>query len=95
MFAPDIIAAALVNGLTTGAVYALIAMGLTLVYGVLHIINFAHGAILGAAMFAAYIAFQAGIDPYVAMAPLALIFFVLGYGVQRLVIGPGKPRRRP
>jgi branched-chain amino acid transport system permease protein len=88
MFAPDIIFAAVLNGLMSGAVYALIAVGLTLVYGVLHIINFAHGAILSAAMFAAYLAFQAGIDPYAAIAPLALIFFALGYGLQRLVIGP-------
>ncbi len=84
----DILAAAVLNGLMSGAVYALIAVGLTLVYGVLHIINFAHGAILSAAMFAAYLAFQAGVDPYVAMVPLALIFFGLGYGLQRLVIGP-------
>jgi branched-chain amino acid transport system permease protein len=88
VLAPDIVAAAAVNGLTTGAIYALIAVGLTLVYGVLHIINFAHGAILGAAMFAAYLAFQAGFDPYVAMGPLAVMFFALGYGVQRLVISP-------
>jgi branched-chain amino acid transport system permease protein len=88
VWAPDILAAAVVNGLTTGAVYALIAVGLTLVYGVLHIINFAHGAILGAAMFAAYFAYQAGVDPYVAMLPLALVFFGLGYAAQRLVIGP-------
>jgi branched-chain amino acid transport system permease protein len=88
MFAPSLIAAAVVNGLTTGAVYALIALGLTLVYGVLHIINFAHGAILGAAMFAAYFAYQLGVDPYVAALPLAVIFFGLGYAVQRLVIGP-------
>jgi branched-chain amino acid transport system permease protein len=88
VFAPDIVAAAVVNGLTTGAVYALIALGLTLVYGVLHIINFAHGAFLGAAMFAVYFAFQAGVDPYVAMAPLALLFFALGYVAQRWVIGP-------
>ena len=88
MFAPDILAAAAVNGAMTGAVYALIAVGLTLVYGVLHIINFAHGAILGAAMFAAYFAFQAGVDPYFAMIPLAALFFALGYALQRFVIGP-------
>ena len=46
MYAPAIVAAAVLNGLLTGAVYALIALGLTLVYGVLHIINFAHGALL-------------------------------------------------
>jgi len=88
MFSPDIVAAAAVNGAMTGAVYALIAVGLTLVYGVLHIINFAHGAILGAAMFAAYFAFQAGVDPYVALVPLAFVFFGLGYAMQRLLIGP-------
>jgi branched-chain amino acid transport system permease protein len=72
-----------------GAVYGLVALGLTLVYGVLHIINFAHGALLTLAMYAAYVAHGAfGLDPYVAMIPLAGLFFVLGYLVQRLVIGP-------
>ena len=42
----------------TGAVYALVALGLTLIYGVLHIINFAHGALLTAALFAAFFAFK-------------------------------------
>lgn len=88
MPAPDILAAAVVNGLAIGAIYALVSVGLTLVYGVLHIINFAHGAILGAALFAAWFAHEAGVDPYLAMAPLAALFFVLGYGLQRLVIGP-------
>nr|WP_245211436.1 branched-chain amino acid ABC transporter permease [Neoroseomonas oryzicola] len=77
------------NGLLTGAVYGLVALGLTLVYGVLHIINFAHGALLTAAMYGAYVARTAlGIDPYVAALPLAALFFLLGYAVQRLVIGP-------
>ncbi len=84
----EIFAAALVNGLVGGAIYALIALGLTLVYGVLHIINFAHGATLSAAMFAAFLCFQAGIDPYLALAPLAALFFGLGYGLQRYIIGP-------
>lgn len=88
MPAPDILAAAVVNGVAIGAIYALISVALTLVYGVLHIINFAHGAVLGAAMFAAWFAHEAGVDPYLAMAPLAVLFYVLGYGLQRLVIGP-------
>ncbi|WP_137123786.1 branched-chain amino acid ABC transporter permease [Roseomonas sp. HF4] len=79
----------MLNGLLTGAVYGLVALGLTLVYGVLHIINFAHGALLTMAMYAAYVARDAlGIDPYVAALPLAGLFFGLGYAVQRLVIGP-------
>ena len=55
MYSPAIVAEAVVNGLLTGAVYALVALGLTLVYGVLHIINFAHGALLTAAMFAVWV----------------------------------------
>jgi branched-chain amino acid transport system permease protein len=77
------------NGLMTGAVYALVALGLTLIYGVLHIINFAHGALLTAAMFAAFFVYKLfGIDPYIAALFLTPLFFLLGYGLQRFVIGP-------
>ena len=55
MLSPVILVPAILNGLLTGAVYALVALGLTLIYGVLHIINFAHGAVLTAAMFAAFL----------------------------------------
>jgi branched-chain amino acid transport system permease protein len=89
VFSPVILIPAILNGLMTGAVYALVALGLTLIYGVLHIINFAHGALLTAAMFAAFFAFRLlGLDPYVAALLIAPLFFVLGYGLQRLVIGP-------
>ena len=89
MYSPAIVAEAMLNGLLTGAVYALIALGLTLVYGVLHIINFAHGAFLTCAMFAVWAAHSVlGLDPYLAIMPLTLIFFGIGYGVQRFVIGP-------
>jgi branched-chain amino acid transport system permease protein len=80
---------AVLNGLMTGAVYALVALGLTLIYGVLHIINFAHGALLTAAMFAVFFTYKLfGIDPYVAAAGLTPLFFVIGYALQRYVIGP-------
>ena len=89
MLSPQIVFAAVLNGLLTGAVYALVALGLTLIYGVLHIINFAHGALLTAAMFAAFFAHALfGLDPYLATLILAPLFFALGYGLQRLVIGP-------
>ncbi|MBW6425819.1 branched-chain amino acid ABC transporter permease [Rhizobium sp. XQZ8] len=89
MFSPTIIIEAMINGLLTGAIYALVALGLTLVYGVLHIINFAHGATLAAAMFAVWGLNAAfGIDPYWAILIVTPVFFVLGYGVQRFVIGP-------
>ncbi|HEY1310927.1 MAG TPA: branched-chain amino acid ABC transporter permease [Pseudolabrys sp.] len=80
---------AIINGLLMGAIYALIALGLTLVYGVLHIINFAHGTLLTAALFAAFFLHKLfGIDPYLAVFILVPAFFVLGYGLQRFVIGP-------
>ena len=89
MLSPAILVPAVLNGLMTGAVYALIALGLTLIYGVLHIINFAHGALLTAAMFAAFFAYQwLGLDPYLAAIGLTPLFFLLGYGLQRFVIGP-------
>ncbi len=89
MYAPQILIEAALNGLMTGAVYALIALGLTLVYGVLHIINFAHGALLTVAMFAVWGAFAlVHVDPYVAMIAIVPLMFGLGYGLQRFVIGP-------
>ena len=89
MLSPIILVPAILNGLLTGAVYALVALGLTLIYGVLHIINFAHGALLTAAMFAAFFAHKTlGLDPYLAAIGLTPLFFCLGYGLQRFVIGP-------
>ena len=89
MLSPVILIPAILNGLLTGAIYALVALGLTLIYGVLHIINFAHGALLSAALFAAFFAFRLfGLDPYVAVFLLAPLFFVLGYSLQRFIIGP-------
>ncbi|WP_043832085.1 branched-chain amino acid ABC transporter permease [Muricoccus aerilatus] len=86
---PELIAEAVANGLLAGAAYALVALGLTLVYGVLHIVNFAHGALLSVAMFAAWGLHAAfGLDPYTAILPLVVAFFGFGYALQRWVIGP-------
>jgi branched-chain amino acid transport system permease protein len=85
----SILLPAVVNGVLTGALYALIALGLTLVYGVLHIINFAHGTLLTAALFAAFFMQKSlGVDPYLAVFVLTPAFFTFGYGLQRFVIGP-------
>ena len=85
----DIIAAALIGGLLTGGVYALVALGLTLIYGVLHIVNFAHGSLLMVAMFAAWLlASRAGIDPYAALPLVTALMFGVGWALYRWVIGP-------
>ena len=88
MFEFSILLPALLNGMTTGAVYALVALGLTLIYGVLHIINFAHvsrrsrareGVCFLNAMF--------GVDPYLALPIVVPALFAVGYALQRGVIG--------
>ncbi len=87
MFELSILFPAVLNGLTTGAVYALVALGLTLIYGVLHIINFAHGAALMMALYGVYFLRQAlGIDPYLALPLMVATMFVAGYLLQRGVI---------
>ena len=87
MFDVSILFASLLNGITTGAVYALIALGLTLIYGVLHIINFAHGASLMVALYGVYFLKEhAGIDPYLAFPVVVPAMFALGYGLQRGII---------
>jgi branched-chain amino acid transport system permease protein len=86
---PAILIPALLNGLTTGAIYALVALGLTLIYGVLHIINFAHGSLLMVAMYGVFFLHALfGIDPYVALPIMVPLFFIVGYVLQRAVIGP-------
>ena len=83
----NILFPSLLGGLTTGAVYALIALGLTLIYGVLHIINFAHGAALMVALYAVYLLkAHLGIDPYLALPIVVPGMFALGYALQRGVI---------
>ncbi len=78
---------AILNGLATGAVYALVALGLTLIYGVLHIVNFAHGSLLMLALYGVYFLYTLlGIDPYLALPIMVPAMFVLGYALQRSVI---------
>jgi len=88
MLDPAILFPSLLNGLTTGAVYALIALGLTLIYGVLHIINFAHGAALMMALYGVYFLHKSfGIDPYLSLPIMVPAMFVCGYALYRGVIG--------
>lgn len=85
----SLILPAILGGLTTGAIYALIALGLTLIYGVLHIINFAHGSLLMLALYGVYFLHMIfGVDPYLAIPIIVPLFFLLGYGIQRGIIAP-------
>ncbi len=84
----DILIAALVNGVLTGGIYALVALGLTLIYGVLHIVNFAHGSLLMLSMFGAWLLFdRLGIDPYAALPIMTVAAFVFGWALYAGLIG--------
>jgi branched-chain amino acid transport system permease protein len=77
------------NGLLTGALYALIGMGLALIFGVMRIVNFAHGAFLMSGMYATYLLFDKfKINPYLGFFPAGILLFAFGYLVYRLLIRP-------
>ncbi len=83
-----ILAAAAINGLLMGGIYTLVASGLTLIYGVLHIINFAHGSLLMLAMFGVYFLLtKAGVDPYLALLVMVPGMYGFGYLMYRHLIG--------
>jgi branched-chain amino acid transport system permease protein len=72
-----------------GGVYSLIAVGLTLIFGVMRVINFAHGDMMVWAMYLAWLlASRAGIDPYVGFVLCAAALFVVGLVVQRTLVEP-------
>lgn len=71
---------AILNGVLTGSLYALIGMGMALVFGVMRIVNFAHGAFLMLGMYATYILFlKFSLSPYIAFLVAGLILFIFGY----------------
>lgn len=77
----------LVSGLGMGFIFALIAIGLTLIYGVMDVVNFAHGEFLMVAMYASFLAWQAwGVDPIVAVPVVAAAMFAFGVGVYWLLV---------
>ena len=83
-----ILAAAAINGLLLGGIYTLVASGLTLIYGVLHIINFAHGSMLMIAMFGVYyLLMLGGVDPYLSLLIVVPAMFAIGYLLYRGLIG--------
>jgi branched-chain amino acid transport system permease protein len=85
----DLIANVVIAGTLTGLIYGLMALGLSVIFGVVRVVNFAHGEMMTVAMFAAVSLFAAwGVDPFVALAPIALGFFLVGYALQATIINP-------
>jgi branched-chain amino acid transport system permease protein len=78
---------ALLTGLIAGGVYSLLAMGLSLIFGVLDIVNFAHGSFLAVGLFVTYeVVHQTGVNPYVALPIAIVVLFVLGALVQLVLL---------
>lgn len=78
-----------VNGLFMGSFYGLVALGLGLIFGVMDIVNFAHGALLTVSMYVVYnLITLTGMDPYLAIIPTALVMYLVGTQLQRWLISP-------
>src|SRR5712664_1349024 len=85
----DLVANVVIAGVLTGLVYGLMALGLSVIFGVVRVVNFAHGEMMTIAMYAASVLFAAlGLDPFTAMLPIAAAFFVFGYVLQAGLIDP-------
>lgn len=85
----DYIFQAIINGVLIGSIYGLTALGLTLIFGVIKVINFAHGSILMVGMYAAYWMVKlTGVNPYAALVIVVPALFFFGYFMQQLVIKP-------
>ncbi len=79
----------IVNGILLGGIYAMISIGLTLIWGVMQIVNFAHGEYLMLGMYATFWLFQLyGMDPYVSLLIVMPLLFLLGILTQKVVINP-------
>jgi branched-chain amino acid transport system permease protein len=83
-----ILISAALNGLLVGGIYTLVASGLTLIYGVLHIINFAHGSLLMMGMFGVYyLLIKFRLDPYISIFIMVPAMYAIGYVLYKGLIG--------
>ena len=78
-----------ISGLLTGLVYGLMALGLSVIFGIVRVVNFAHGEMMTIAMYLAVLLFASlGLDPLLMMLPIGVLLFGLGYAIQRVLINP-------
>ena len=78
-----------VSGILTGLVYGLMALGLSVIFGVVRVVNFAHGEMMTIAMYMALVLFSAfRLDPLIMLVPIAAVLFCFGYVLQAGLINP-------
>jgi branched-chain amino acid transport system permease protein len=86
---PQIIIEAVIGGILMGGIYGVIALGLTIIFGILKVINFAHGEFLMIGMYISYFACTySGIDPYLSLLIVIPIVFFLGVICELFLIKP-------
>lgn len=80
---------ALFSGLLNGGIYSLVAVGLTLIFGVMRIINFAHGSLMMLGMYVSYWLFVLwGVDPYLSLIASASVLFAVGLVIEIVLVTP-------
>ena len=78
-----------INGILMGSIYGLTALGLTMIFGVLKVINFAHGSLIMVSMYVAYWAIIfTGVHPYIALIIVVPVMYFFGYYLQDIIIKP-------
>ena len=91
------LAQAITKGLLTGMVYGLMALGLSVIFGVMRVVNVAHGELMVVGMYLAWMGFEyLQVSPMLSLPVIAAVFFVAGYALQRTVISPfiGRPEHQ-
>ncbi|MFO1082366.1 MAG: branched-chain amino acid ABC transporter permease [Reyranellaceae bacterium] len=91
------LAQALIKGLLSGMVYGLMALGLSVIFGVMRVVNFAHGEMMVIGMYLAWLGFDRfDVSPLVSLPVIAALFFAAGYALQRSLISPfiGRPEHQ-
>jgi branched-chain amino acid transport system permease protein len=85
----DVYLNVIVAGILTGLVYGLMALGLSVIFGVMRVVNFAHGEMMSIAMYLTVLLFSSlSLDPLVMLVPIAAVLFVFGYALQAGLINP-------
>lgn len=85
----SLMSAVIANGVLAGFMYALLAAGLSLIYGVMRRVNFCHGALTMLAMYCAYWAnVKLGLDPLISVVPIGVVFFLIGAVLYRSTVKP-------
>ena len=85
----DVYLNVIVAGILTGLVYGLMALGLSVIFGVVRVVNFAHGEMMSIAMYLTVLLFSSlNLDPLVMLVPIAAVLFVFGYALQSGLINP-------